>query len=464
MGGGRSPAPSTPFRRVKSKDENVKRLSRIGLVALLAVGLFLVGGLGLLLRPDTEPATSIARAPDAGAILGPGGNASLVGSISALQERVRAVPDDWRASAALGLAYVQQGRITADPSYYPKAEGVLEGSLDTEPGNAEALLGLAALAGARHDFGEALAFGERARRKNPFDANVHGVVGDALIELGRYDEAFEAFQTMVDTRPDTASLTRASYALELQGNRRAAIGAMRTAHGYAGTPADAAWTSYQLGELYVSEGRVADAAGAFRNGTRLDPASIQSFAGLGIIDLARGDLDGAIARMKDVVARFPAPEYVIALGDLHTLTGDAASAERQYELARIEADLFRESGVNVDLELALFHADHGDPAEALAAAEAEWAKRRSIHVADALAWALHANGRDDEAATYARRALSLGTQEGLFLFHAGMIELGRGNRDAARTFLQRALEVDPWFSILGVPEARRVLARLEDGR
>jgi tetratricopeptide (TPR) repeat protein len=179
---------------------------------------------------------------------------------------------------------------------------------------------------------------------------------------------------------------------------------------------------------------------------------------------ARGDLDDAIRRMEQVVRRFPAPEYVVALGDLHSLAGDAGAAALRYDLARVESQLFRANGVNTDLELALFGADHGDPLEALAAAEAEWSRRQSIHVADALAWALHVNGRDEEAARLSRRSLSLGTKEGQFLYHAGMIELALGDREAARSFLRRALDVDPWFSILGVADARRVLARLDGGR
>jgi hypothetical protein len=83
-----------------------------------------------------------------------------------------------------------------------------------------------------------------------------------------------------------------------------------------------------------------------------------------------------------------------------------------------------------------------------------------VHAADAMAWALHANGRDDEAAAYARRARSLGTREGLFLFHAGVIELSRDHLAAGRALLGRALEVDPWFSILGPDEARRLLGRV----
>ena len=70
-----------------------------------------------------------------------------------------------QAFASLGLAYVQQARVTADPSYYPKAQGVLERSLGLERSdNFAAMVGMAALAAARHDFAGALRWGEQAKR------------------------------------------------------------------------------------------------------------------------------------------------------------------------------------------------------------------------------------------------------------------------------------------------------------
>jgi Flp pilus assembly protein TadD len=116
--------------------------------------------------------------------------------------------------------------------------------------------------------------------------------------------------------------------------------------------------------------------------------------------------------------------------------------------------------VNVDLELSLFESDHGDPKAGLSTARAEWDRRHSIHVADALAWALHQNGDDRQAARYSRFALHLGTQSALFNFHAGMIQLALGNKDDARTFLSRAIAINPHFSILYAREAAETLAKL----
>lgn len=440
----------------------MKRVGRIGVAVVLGLFVFVGGGIGLLRQPPVG--APIARqAPATGSLLGPvGGAESLSQAIASLQERLRTVPGDWRGLADLGLAYVQQARVTADPSYYPKAEGVLERSLRLQAGgNFEAMVGMGALALARHDFSDALSWGERARALNPYNGNVYGVIGDAQVELGRYRDAIGTFQRMVDTRPDLASYARVSYARELRGEWRGALAAMRTAGRAAGTPQDAAWASYQLGELYFANGQPAPAEAAYRRGVELAPDYVPPRAGLAKVDWANGRVRRAIRGYGWVVERFPSPEYVIALGDLYAESGKPRLAERQYALVRAEERLFRANGVNVDLELALFDADHGRPVAALAAARAEWGRRHSISVADALAWALYANGRYREAAPYARAALSLGTRNALFMFHAGMIQLRLGHRGPARALLSDALATNPHFSILWRSLARRTLARLE---
>ena len=121
---------------------------------------------------------------------------------------------------------MQQARVTSDPSFYPKAQGALRRSLDLQPQDNEgALVGMAALAAARHDFAAALRLGTSARQIDPYDANVYGVIGDAQLELGRYQDAFDTFQTMVDTKPTLSAYARVSYARELLGDVPGAIGA-----------------------------------------------------------------------------------------------------------------------------------------------------------------------------------------------------------------------------------------------
>jgi tetratricopeptide (TPR) repeat protein len=431
--------------------------------AVAATALALLGGAAVV-TPRAVDSTRPVAATDAptSALLAPGAPAgSLEGTISSLQERLREFPGDWRGFATLGLAEVAEARVTADPSWYPRAEGALRQSLRLHAdGNVDGLLGMGALELARHDFVAALAHGRAAAAIDPYDADAYGVIGDAQLELGRYDEAFATFQTMVDTRPGLPSYARISYARELLGDVDGAVAAMRQAFDAAGSPSDAAWASHQLGELELGRGSVDAAAGWFERGRGLDPGFVPNLAGLAKVAWARGDADVAIARFAEVVAAYPSVEYVTALGDLYASIGRDDLAAQQYAVVDATRQIAKANGVNVDLEVALFDADHGRPVAALRAAEAEWSRRDSVHAADAYAWALAANGRDREAAAIMGRALRLGTRNASFLFHAGMIQRALGHEAAARDLLERALATNPHFSILAAPEAERVLADL----
>ncbi len=74
---------------------------------------------------------SSRRAAPADAFLGSGHGRRLARRLDRLAgvARLEAAPDDWQASAALGIAYVQQARVTSDPSTYPLAQAALRRSL-----------------------------------------------------------------------------------------------------------------------------------------------------------------------------------------------------------------------------------------------------------------------------------------------------------------------------------------------
>src|SRR5207244_1743888 len=264
-----------------------------------------------------------------------------------------------------------------------------------------------------------------------------------------YPEAFAAIQKMVDTRPDAASYARASYAWEIRGDIVDARRALSLALEAASTPGDAAFATYYLGELAWNAGRVGEASSFYRQSLARDPSFVPGLQGVAKVDAATGHLARAISEYQTVVDRLPLPQYVIELGDLYGLAGEAAETAQQIDLLRAQERLFRANGVDVDVEIALFDADHGvDLAAGLAAARREWARRKSVFVADALAWSLYANGRASEALGYSRVALRLGGRNATFYFHLGMIERALGLNEAARRDLRRALAVNPNFSFV----------------
>ena len=427
------------------------RIARIGLVIGIAVAMLLVGGVGLL-TTNTSSAVPVTRPLDV--------SASPEQVLAALQSRLERMPNDWQSWAALGSAYVQTARRTGDPSYYPNADGALAKSLSIKPGNTAALIGLSSLAAARHDFARALSYGSQAVAASPYSATALGVKGDALIELGRYSEAFATFQRMVDLRPDLSSYARASYARELQGDVAGAIADMNLALQAASSPADAAWAEYQLGELWFNSGRLDRAQAAYARAAAQDATYVPAREGLAKVAAAQGKYARAIGLYQSVVDHMPLPQYVIELADVYTAAGRVADAAQEAGLLAVEEQLARANGVNLDLEQATYDADHGRAAAALTAARAEWNRRHSVLVADALAWALYANKRYAEAYAYSVKALGLGTRNAMMWFHRGMIERALGHRIEARDALARALAINPHFSVRWAPVAVRVLEGL----
>jgi tetratricopeptide (TPR) repeat protein len=383
--------------------------------------------------------------------------------IVSLQDTLRAHPNNGEAASLLGLAYLQKVREVGDPSYYPKAQELFNRALDRNKEDLNALVGLGTLALARHDFAEALDWGQRAATLNPYHAAAYGVIGDAQIELGRYDEAVATFQQMINLRPDLTSYTRVSYARELHGDVPGAIDAMqRAAMAGAGRMENVAWTQTQLGNLSFNSGDLSSAKAQYEASLTTLDGYVYGLAGLARVAAAEGDLPTAIDRYTQAIQTMPLPEFVIALGDVYTATDQRDAAAKQYALVDAMQQLYRENGVDTDAEMALFDADHDrNLDQALAHAEDAYAKRPSIRTADVLAWTLYKTGNAADAQQYSQESLRLGTKDSLLFFHAGLIESALGNRAAAIDYLHQALTINPHFSILFAPQAQTELTRLQ---
>jgi tetratricopeptide (TPR) repeat protein len=367
--------------------------------------------------------------------------------IPKLQAAVRAAPAQPGLRVSLAAAYLQRVRETGDPAFYTRANGVLAPALASHPRDADVLTEAGLLALAKHDFRGALALGQRARAAQPDMVDASAVLVDSLVELGRYGAAERELQRMVDRKPNLAAYARVSYVRELHGDLAGAASAMRLAVA-AGGPAleNRAYVSALLGELERQRGDTAGARMAFRAALVSVPGHPGGTAGMARLDAANGNLDGAIARWRRIADRLPLPEYVIALGEAELAAGHTAAGRRDLALVGAEERLLRAAGVDTDVELAIYEADHGDRARALALARRAWADAPSVRAADALGWALTRNGDPEAGLRWARRALRLGSLDPLWHAHAGLAATAAGRRAEGRRELRLALAhgLDGW--------------------
>jgi tetratricopeptide (TPR) repeat protein len=384
-------------------------------------------------------------------------------TISQLRVALEAYPESPAIYAQLGLALLQRVRETADPSFYAQAETAFQEALRQDPQQLQALIGQGILALSRHDFQNALAWGRRVRAQDAYSDEALGVIVDAQVELGRYPEAIESAQAMVNLRPGLASYSRVSYLREIHGDPEGAIEAMQEAVevGERGSEARA-WTQVQLGHLYLNSGNWEQAAEEYRRVLQSLPDYPYALAGLARVETVMGRYEQAIEQYEAVVERLPLPEFVIVLGELYEVTGRQEAAEAQYELVRTIQQLNASAGMDVDLELALFDANHGTPVLALEKASAAYERRPTIYAADILAWALYKNGEYEEADRFVREALRLGTRDALMHFHAGQIAEALGDEARAREHYAAALTINPTFSVLEAPQLAAGLADADD--
>ena len=382
------------------------------------------------------------------------------------QRYIRRSPNSAAAYFRLGDAYIRKSRETGDLSYLTLAEQSLRRSLELSPGNAGAARHLAYVFSQRHEFPEAAAQAQRAIDLDPQDGHAYGVRGDALVELGRYDEAAEAFHTMARLDGSLYSLARLSGLKSLGGDPSGAIADLERAIDAgraAGAPPESiAWAEWQLGAEHFARGDLGAAETRYLGALRTYPGYYRATAGLAQIRAAQQRYGEAIELYRKTLGVIPLPEYASALGDIHTKLGRTEQARRDYELVEHIGRLNSVSQVVFNRELAYFHADHGVKLDqALRSALAELEVRKDIFGYDVLAWTLYRAGRPAEALGPMKEALRLGTQDARLFFHAGMIYRALGQIGPAREFLARALSTNPHFHVLHAGIAERALAELD---
>jgi tetratricopeptide (TPR) repeat protein len=397
------------------------------------------------------------------------GTRDEVANVASIYDAKKAIlkKDPSNADAYLGLAelFMNEARITGEhPYYYPAALQMVDAipnlADQKEEVRFEAAYYKSSVLLSMHEFKKALIEGENARKIYPQNAGIHGVLIDANVELGKYDEAVRLSDIMVGMRPDLRSYSRVSYLREIHGDPKGAIEAMEMAvdaamPGYE----QSAWCRLTLAKLFENYGQLDEAKMHYTILLQERAEYPFAYAGLASVAMKQGNLKDAEVQLDKAIALIPEVSFYEQKVDLLKATnrGDAATKMVAEVLTMMQED--QASGHQVDLELAgvQLRLAHDNKAAQASAEKALAARPDNIDVNAMLAEIAYANGDIPKAQSYMQVALRTNSQDPAKNCLAGLIEIKAGDKAAGLSRIKKALEHNPYLDHPLAAEAKAML-------
>ncbi|HVO52465.1 MAG TPA: tetratricopeptide repeat protein, partial [Thermoanaerobaculia bacterium] len=260
------------------------------------------------------------------------------------------------------------------------ADAAVQAGLDASPGDYELRKFRLRLLLPHHDFEGLLREAQALQRERPDDPELDGSLGDANFDLGRYPEAFAAWERFSARQPCTASFSRIALAREISGDLKGALQFMDLA-GASALPADPeafAWCRSRSARILLKLNRYDDAEGRLVEALRRVPDHAPSLAVAAEIAARKGLWEPATRLAERSFALEAEAGVAAALVDYRRAMGDAAGEARARKaVADLDARLPEDHRL-VHRPLALYFADHGEAARGLAMTERELARRKDV--------------------------------------------------------------------------------------
>ena len=359
--------------------------------------------------------------------------------------------------AALAGVYLKMARATGEGGWFLLAEQAAQRSIADLPfNNTGALLVLARIAEARHDFPTALRFAKQVGFDNE-DAIALAVTSH--LATGKVSEASAAAETLVNKLPNLGSLTLRALVREAQGRDAEVLRDFREAM-VAEEPGEVGGSARArslLGRFYARRGQFVQAKALFLEALRLVPRYPLALIYLADLETRQGNYREAEGYYSKVSAYSGGAATVFdrtvdrGMARVKELQGDAIASQKLRDKA--EAGLRQEQvsgGFGHRRDLAGLLLEKGrsqDVAEALTLMQQEVKIRRDASGLDTLAWALSSAGEWEKADRVMAEILRSGIRDAGMFYRASAIARTLGKDAESRAYLQKAKEIDPSFDV-----------------
>ena len=384
-------------------------------------------------------------------------------AVQGLLDKIRRNPNDNKAKLQLAMAYVQESRVTGDHAYYDEATLRLVAEvLEKEPQNFEALSIKATVLLSQHHFSEALTESLNVVKLNPDAAFGYGLLCDAYVELGNYDEAVKSADKMNELRPDLRSYSRIAYLREIHGDYDGAKKAMEMAvkAGITGFE-QTEWCRTQLGKLYEQTGDLANAEKEYKIALEVRPDYAFALAGMGRLATLKGNYTEGVSLLEQATKNMNDPSFYDYTSDAYYLGNQRAKAEEvAKKLIATLGGYHNESpndkhdttipqhGHYTDKELAEAYLKISDLSHALSHVTLEYQRRPdNIDVNELMAWVLYKNGDNGQALTHIEKAMRTGSQKPSLLWKAGNIYVKNNQVEKGNKLIEKALQINKYLQV-----------------
>lgn len=360
-------------------------------------------------------------------------------------------PADHQQYLKLAEVFLTEARVTGEHGhYYPAALAMLDQVLQREIAPSDlrfrALSLKASALLSQHEFELAFQVARAALRLNTYNAQIYGILTDALIELGRYEEAVQMADKMVSIRPDLRSYARISYLREIHGDIPGAIAAMQMAvdAGYPGTE-QSAWAGLTLGKLYQLYGQADKANRVYQRVLSERPGYPFGLAAVAELKAASGDTEEAERLLEKAREIVPEVGFYGQLAKLYQKQNRNPEMEAIFQDIQLMLQDDVNSGHNMNLEYARFHFEMTkDYAKALAFAQKELFNRPGNIDVNRIVAMIYYEMEDYQAAEkYLAAASSTQSVHPELLCLRGLLALQRGEEERGLKELKLSFSYDP---------------------
>ncbi len=334
--------------------------------------------------------------------------------VAELNQKIAKQSNDVKSRLQIAVIYMSEARITGEhPYYYPAITKILDGVLALDSKNFEAHVYKASVKMSQHQFTEAKALAEKAKNINPDNAYIYGVLVDANVELGNYEEAVKMSDKMQALKPSLESYSRASYLREIYGDYPGAIEAMKMAV-QAGLPGSEpyCWSKKTLAHLYEKTGKWSEAEKEYQDILAIRPSYAFALEGLAKVEKARKNYPKALNLLKQASDIMPEFSFHEEMADIYELQGESQKARDKYLEVITMLGEDEKSGHTVSLELCRLYSQTGMYDQAIEQGMKEYQQRPlNIDVNQALAWANFKKNETEKARNYIKVALKTGSKD-----------------------------------------------------